>query len=122
MGTCPSSVVCPSDDGCTYFSFFQGLTRLQVNCATDFYGGDYKLGRVSSTVHARAASRLTTTDRNAGILHASLCARTAVHRRHLRGAQLLPQERIYDCATQVGMRISCGATVPPRLTRTAQML
>lgn len=49
MGTCPSSVACPRDDGCTYFSFFQSFTRLQVNCATDFYGGDYNIGRVRCT-------------------------------------------------------------------------
>ncbi|KAF3045633.1 hypothetical protein E8E12_010847 [Didymella heteroderae] len=48
MGTCPSSVICPENDGCTYFSFFQGFTRLQVNCGVDFYGGDYNIGRTST--------------------------------------------------------------------------
>jgi hypothetical protein len=34
---CPASPTCPQDDNCAYVS--NGET-FQINCATDFYGGD----------------------------------------------------------------------------------
>jgi hypothetical protein len=42
---CPTTVTCPQDDKCTYVS---NSVQLQVNCATDYYGGDLQLVQTST--------------------------------------------------------------------------
>lgn len=41
---CPASPTCPQDDKCVFLA--NGVS-LEVNCATDYYGGDMQLARVS---------------------------------------------------------------------------
>lgn len=44
--TCPSLPTCPQDDHCSYTA--NGVS-FEVNCATDYYGGDLQLAQVRIT-------------------------------------------------------------------------
>jgi|SRR5690242_2062369 len=43
---CPASPSCPQDNQCSYTA---NKVSFQVNCATDYYGGDLQLARVGWT-------------------------------------------------------------------------
>lgn len=45
-GVCPASPSCPQDNQCSYTA---NKVSFQVNCATDYYGGDLQLARVGLT-------------------------------------------------------------------------
>ncbi|KAF1927690.1 uncharacterized protein M421DRAFT_173272 [Didymella exigua CBS 183.55] len=54
--TCPTTLTCPQDNSCTYLS--SGVS-LQVNCASDYYGGDLQLVQASTLVGCMRACAAT---------------------------------------------------------------
>lgn len=97
--TCPALPSCPQDNKCT---FNANNNIFQVNCATDFYGGDLLLAQVSKQDSLCCSDlTLTNVDIYAGILHERLLDNQQVRCCELRWWELLHEANARRCSSQV---------------------
>lgn len=89
---CPALPACPQNNGCSLSA--NGVT-LQVNCGTDYYGGDLQRSQVIHTQMSRRSSCLIITGLNSSRLYERL-----FHHHRLRCCKLCERELLHKERTQ----------------------